>query len=60
MSFNENILEMRTCKLINDPIYFTLISLPVADGRKVYVTVYGWWLRQLEISTCLRLEMVKL
>ena len=34
MFFNENILELRTCKLINNLIYLTLISLPVVRGEK--------------------------
>ena len=42
MFFNENIIEMRTCKLINNPIYLTLISLPA--GRWEEDVRYSMWL----------------
>ena len=42
MFFNENILELRTCKLINNLIYLTLISLPVVRGEKN--VCYSMWL----------------
>ena len=65
MFFNENILELCTCKLINNSIHLTLVSLPdylLLDGREMYAAVYGCWSHELEISwpTCLGLKKVKI
>ena len=41
-------------------LHLCLLHYLLLDGRKIYATVYGCWLRELEMSACLRMKIVKL